>query len=493
MRLFMSYARVDKYYCLQIVDMLDIHDVWYDNRLHAGQQWWDQIRRRLEWCDGFVYLLSPDSVQSKYCRKEFEIAQSLGKPVFPVLIQARTPIPADLEHIQYVDFSEGMTAHTVKLLLNSLAVAEREDNLVRAAAGVGGGGISQDMGSPETEAEFEALMTEAAASFDAEDYDRAAFLLKQAIDSDFQPEFIDLEAMLREAEKAVEWEAYRREAEREYSTIAALVKHKRTRKIGAQAFRAYYRSFPDYDPENLAAICLPNSMSLLEWCSVPSGEVKIKRGGKVKVYQVGEFDIGKYPVTNAQIVEFFDAPDGYANLNWWDYSAHALLWRRDHPRAAYPKPVGHDHPCVYTSWYEAVAYCRWMSYKSGLRIALPNEQQWLRAAQGDDNRLYPWGNSFDPARCNTKESGLQLTVPVTAHPAGASAYGPLDMAGNVWEWCVNNADSGVGSAIIVDENRVIKGGSFNVNSKNVHNHVHHALNPECRYDSVGFRLVRLRD
>ena len=495
MRLFISYARVDKYYCLQIVDMLDIHDVWFDNRLQAGQEWWDQIRRRLDWCDVFIYLLSPESVGSEYCLKEFEIAQSLGKPIFPVLIQARTPIPDDLQHIQYVDFSKGMTPQAVKLLLNSLIVAEREDNLVRIGLGVGGGGIGvgDGMGSPETEAEFEALITEAAGAFDNEDFDRAVFLVKQAIDSGYKSLYIDLEAMLHDAEEALEWQAYRREAEREYSTIAALVKHKRTRKIGAQAFRAYYRSFPDYDPENLAAICLPSSVSLLEWCSVPPGEVRIKRGGKVKVYQVEGFDIGKYPVTNAQIIAFFDASDGYANLNWWDYSARALLWRRDHPRAAYPKPVGHDHPCVYISWYEAVAYCRWLSYKTGLRIALPNEQQWLRAAQGEDGRVYPWGNSFDSTCSNTKESGLELTVPVTAHPAGASPYGPLDMVGNVWEWCVNNADSGMGATTIVDENRVIKGGAFNVRGEKVHNRIHHALNPACRYDSVGFRLVRLHD
>ena len=278
MRLFISYARVDKYYCLQIVDMLDIHDIWYDNRLQVGQQWWDQIRRRLEWCDGFVYLLSPDSVRSEYCLKECEIAQSLGKPVFPVLIQARTPIPDNLEPIQYVDFSEGMTPQTVKMLLNSLAVAEREDNLVRAGYGMGGGGSVTGLGSPDTEAEFDALIKEAAAALEDEDFDRAVFLLKQAIDSDYQPEFIDLEAMLRDAEDALEWEAYRREAEREYSTIAALVKHQAHAQDWHPGVSGLLSSsFPDYDPENLAAICMPGSVSLLDWCAIPAGEVRIKR------------------------------------------------------------------------------------------------------------------------------------------------------------------------------------------------------------------------
>ena len=86
MRLFVSYARVDKPYCIQIIEMLDVHEVWYDQRLYAGQQWWKEILRRLDWCEGFIYLLSPESVASEYCRREFELALNLGRHIFPVLI-----------------------------------------------------------------------------------------------------------------------------------------------------------------------------------------------------------------------------------------------------------------------------------------------------------------------------------------------------------------------------------------------------------------------
>ena len=75
MRLFVSYARVDKPLCKQVVERLsDVHDVWYDKRLHAGMDWWEEIQERLAWCDGFVYLLSPESVKSEYCQREFVIA-----------------------------------------------------------------------------------------------------------------------------------------------------------------------------------------------------------------------------------------------------------------------------------------------------------------------------------------------------------------------------------------------------------------------------------
>src|SRR5690554_6512733 len=125
MKLFVSYARVDKPLCKQIVEHLqDVHEVGYDRRLHDGQEWWDEIVRRLDWCDGFVYLLSPESVVSPYCQREYKIASDAGKPVIPVLIQARTEIPETLKHLHYADLSEGM--EDIVTLLNALTVAERQ-------------------------------------------------------------------------------------------------------------------------------------------------------------------------------------------------------------------------------------------------------------------------------------------------------------------------------------------------------------------------------
>ena len=129
MRLFVSYARVDKPLCTQIAEMLDIHEVWYDQRLYAGQHWWKEIIRRLNWCEGFIYLLSPESVSSEYCRKEFEIAQEQGKHIFPVLIHESTVIPEELRELQYADVSNGLTYEAVKTLLNAVAIAERTNKI----------------------------------------------------------------------------------------------------------------------------------------------------------------------------------------------------------------------------------------------------------------------------------------------------------------------------------------------------------------------------
>jgi len=90
---------------------------------------------------------------------------------------------------------------------------------------------------------------------------------------------------------------------------------------------------------------------------------------------------------------------------------------------------------VYVTWPDAVAYCHWLTKTTGRTYRLPTEAEWEKAARGTDGRIYPWGNEWDPKLVNTAEGDLRDTTPVGAYPAGASPYGLLDMAGNVWEWC----------------------------------------------------------
>jgi formylglycine-generating enzyme required for sulfatase activity len=229
-----------------------------------------------------------------------------------------------------------------------------------------------------------------------------------------------------------------------------------------------------------------------EWCNVPAGYVAIEdasarggtRGGR---YRVEAFAIGKYPITNAQYDVFVDDRDGYVNPGWWDFSPEARQWRRDHTKPRGSAYEGHDLPCTNVSWYEAVAFCSWLAFKTGLDTMLPTEQQWQRAAQGDDNREYPWGDEFDPNRCNQGNHVGQPT-PVTRYPTGASPYGVTDMSGNVWEWCLN--EWGTDSARLSGGGmRVVRGGSWGfyqslarVTSRNWHDPSDWAVNQ-------GFRIA----
>jgi formylglycine-generating enzyme required for sulfatase activity len=132
-----------------------------------------------------------------------------------------------------------------------------------------------------------------------------------------------------------------------------------------------------------------------------------------------DYYIARTPITNAQYAAFIQA------------TSHTLPqhWKRGKP------PVGkEEHPVVYVSWYGAVAYCNWLSQVTGKPYRLPSEAEWEKGARGTDGRHYPWGDDWDPDRCNGKETGIEDTTPVGAYPDGASPYGLLDMAGNVWEW-----------------------------------------------------------
>lgn len=479
MRLFISYARVDQPYCIQIVETLNVHEVWFDHRMHAGQKWWDEILRQLSWCEGFIYLLSPESVKSPYCQKEYAIAQNLGKFIFPVLIQPNTSIPAALQDIQYVDLSNGLEARAVSVLLNSIYMAEREGRMKPPDVQVSRKLLQAPPFDPVT------AIPEAAAALDRGEFDRAVFLLKQAQSHGYEPRFINLSAMLEEAESALNQQAYMREVEREYDTIVTLLRQKRTYKVGYEAFLAFHANFPHYDPENLAALCL-RALPALEWCDVPAGKVVVEQNRRKTTHRLPAFRISKYPVTNEQYQSFIDAPDGYQDDRWWNYAPHVLQWHHNNPVPLPPAFPGDLHPRSNLTWYEAMAFCRWLGSKTGLPITLPSEVQWIRAAQGDGGRAFPWGRRFDVSRCNTRESGFRSTTPVDCYPGGVSPYGVYDMIGNVWEWCLtwraiqeNGSDGEVG--------RMVRGGSFVSPQDRSDINSYFILKPVYRYASIGFR------
>lgn len=132
------------------------------------------------------------------------------------------------------------------------------------------------------------------------------------------------------------------------------------------------------------------------------------------------FEIARYPVTNADYHRFIWDVGHRLPRNWTGFT-----FRED----------TENHPVVGVSKLDAEAYIEWLNQKTGLTFKLPTEAEWERAARGTDGRLYPWGNTFDPWRCNTAESVKKGTTPVGFYsPSGDSPCGAADMVGNVWEW-----------------------------------------------------------
>jgi formylglycine-generating enzyme required for sulfatase activity len=152
------------------------------------------------------------------------------------------------------------------------------------------------------------------------------------------------------------------------------------------------------------------------------------------------FRIGKYPVTIAEFDEFMVAR-GYETEKFW--TQMGWRWRESRRVTAPgfwndPQFNGAGQPVVGVSWYEAVAFCDWLSEKYSRRFRLPTEAEWEKAARGaDDVRVYPWGDRDEINRANTAELGLGRTTPVNAFPLGASPFGVFDMSGNVFEWTLS--------------------------------------------------------
>ena len=150
--------------------------------------------------------------------------------------------------------------------------------------------------------------------------------------------------------------------------------------------------------------------------TVPTGECTVggpgsDEGNDAFRVTLPAFYLALHPVTNAQYQRFARETGKHGH--------------RD------PKAAG-DHPAVNVSWDEAQAYCSW----AGLR--LPSELEWEKGARYVDGREYPWGSTWDEAKCrNSKNRGTEETSGAWEYADGCSPWGPYQMSGNVWEWCAD--------------------------------------------------------
>jgi formylglycine-generating enzyme required for sulfatase activity len=269
------------------------------------------------------------------------------------------------------------------------------------------------------------------------------------------------------------------------------------------------------------------------------------------------FSAGRYPVTNAEFKHFLDA-GGYKDDRWWtpeglawkkggadahesalqDWLAYRNLvidvgvdnaakqlswtpgahefWREiaeleedallERARKIFDRPFDRPgywddpalsspaRPVVGVNWYEATAYCAWLSAVTGREFRLPTELEWERAARGGDGRVYPWGNEFDPKKCNSVEGQIYRTTPVGLFPNGVSPHGVFEASGNVWDWTASWFKAYPGQAEDLRDDygekyRVVRGGSWDNYRWTVRCAYRNGDVPDVFNDVVGFRLV----
>jgi formylglycine-generating enzyme required for sulfatase activity len=165
-----------------------------------------------------------------------------------------------------------------------------------------------------------------------------------------------------------------------------------------------------------------------------------------------------------------------------------------------------DHPVRFITWRDALAYCRWLSERTGLPVTLPSEAEWEKAARGTDGRIYPWGDALPTEDLCNFSGNVGDTTPVGRYsPQGDSPYGCADMAGNVWEWTRSLWGKDLGKPdfgypydpddgrenleVGNDVRRVLRGGAFSDHSWRVRCAYRDYWFPGYRGRLGGFRVV----
>ena len=190
---------------------------------------------------------------------------------------------------------------------------------------------------------------------------------------------------------------------------------------------------------------------------LPAGRYEVGEPGEERVVGLRRVLIGRWPVTNARVREFLEVTG------------------RPVPAAIAAEALS-DHPATGLTRGQAEGFCAFLGHDA----RLPTGDEWEAVARGTDRRPYPWGETFDPERCNCADSGWGWTVPVTAHPAGAGPFGAEQQAGNVWEWVADRGADGWG---------VVRGGSYLDTGWGLRGSRAQPADPDRGTSTTGFRIV----
>ena len=469
-------------------------------------------------CGVFVLIFSDGSNKSGHVISEVEEAADKNIPILPFRIQ---DVACSKAMGFYIKKRHWLDAFVPPLEQHLSALAERLETLLKlpreappaevappgavdmerttAAAQALAAAAAEADQQKRREAEQRALReARQAAALAAEkaEKERAEQHLREVRD---EAEAALAAGILEDARHAAEaWLEIEPEADRPKEILAQLVRLEELASLRRTASGLVIAT-----PENLADLLgMPEPPTRVWWekaemelCLVPAGEFSMgsarsdrsARDNERPQHQVhlDAFYIGRYPVTQAQYARFVQQMGHrvpFYETDWtkpysWDLGEKT------------PPPGRLDHPVVLVNWDDAVAFCRW----AGLR--LPSEAEWEKAARGTDGRIYPWGNTWDPALCNSHEGKKGETTPVGAYSTGGdSPYGCADMAGNAWEWCADRYDESYYASSPgrnppgpeAGDTRVLRGGSWNYVSGYQRAAHRNSNYPDFR-DYLGFR------
>lgn len=490
---FISYAHADSEEVY--ADITRLHGqgyrIWYDEGIEGGKDWADVIERRILGCAFFVAFLSPKALQSNHVCDEINLAleeqkqflavhlvptklakglklrlgmkeavlrytqtpeeyfQELERNLPPLLMDRLVLYPAgspegDLaREIEFcIKRAHGWRQSLAEELLGTAALLGLPPERSREVLEETLAHMGIDEGYGERVEQFRALVVRFLAQGELPP-ERRHILANRARALSIPPEhweFVVQEEAARRARELREQGSVETASRLLISAVGERLDQsdavrQELEQLERPAGGGTQETAAAAEPSTSRAVTEIGEGTSLTWVRVPAGlflrgcpeefkaHVERKFGVEAEVFRtyplrkepLDEFWMALTPVTNAQFRAFTKATSYRSPAGW----------------RAGPKPFPpHDahKPVTGVTWQDAAEFARWLCAR------LPTRAEYEKACRGTEGLLFPWGNQFDPERCNTAEAGIEKPTPVDAYPEGASPFGILDLVGNVWEW-----------------------------------------------------------
>jgi formylglycine-generating enzyme required for sulfatase activity len=526
--IFISYSHKDKDYVHRLQDALQTEgfEVWIDDRIHYGSEWPKVVTRNLDISDGVIVVLSNNSYESDMVQNEVTRAREKHKPIFPLLLDGENWLIVQAK--QFVDVRDG-SLPTQSFYERLVSITPRNKSIPLQK-------IPPQITKEDPELELKKLESQAIQlelSGKLWDALKIYYQIKR-----LDPLFPRVDIKISQLEKETHPEPPRHLPSVQPSVsiprrsnipiagaiigvLCIVSVFLLTAILGEKSLHTTLPKTPTPSPttqvtatfelptatlelptETSTATLMPPTPTL----GIVATMMSPKDGMTLLYVPAGEFLMGS-PASDFAHGDEKPQHTVYLDAFWID--------KTDVTNAMYTKCVGAgickqprylysythssyygnsqfgNYPVIYMDWYRADAYCKWAGRQ------LPTEAQWEKAARGTDGRIYPWGN--DPPNNNllNYSRNLEDTTQVGVYPKGASIYGALDMAGNVWQW-VNDWYGYYQSSLESNplgpdsgQYRVLRGGSWSSGEDEVRTADRNWRDPTTDvYSYFGFRCAR---
>jgi len=496
--IFVSYSRTDKDYVTKLVDSLESngYDVWYDLAMVTGDEWADHIKARIDNCNAFIVVMTQNSEESVWVKREVLYAMQKKKRIFPLLLQGELWML--LQDKNYANVIGGVLPDEKFFRHLSTIVPRNSDWEIREKARLA-----------TEEAERQRIRKE-------KEEREVAEKLKREIDKrtkDIQRKYKREIFFSRLRNKLSSFFLYFRY----YIFPVTLI-------LGV-ATGGYYFGKPFFDkaisptqeievvqtstlqPEDTKVVIpsktiAPTSIQteIVTPTPLPT-EITDAKGVSMVLVPAGTFTMGSNIYDNEKSPHKVTLDDYYLDV----YEVTNALYKKcgEENICIGPDNSGsfsrswfyfwesqyQNYPVIYVDWFQASEFCEWRGAR------LPTEAEWEKAARGNEGRSYPWGEDINYTFANYGRSTGDTTE-VGKYKNGKSPYGMYDMAGNVWEWVSSlykdyPYDSNDGREDLTTSGlRVIRGGSWNNQNIYLLTFARQAANPVGRDNNLGFRCAK---